>query len=128
MKIYAFLFLALFLSGCATTRGTYSPPFARPIVDMAAKGFDPVKYTKDSAECQQLAAGTGTSGLGEAAAGALLGTMIGLALGADLGGPAALGAIGGFSGGAARGVEATQSAMTRCMTGRGYTVLGFPAY
>lgn len=122
---------ALLLASCAQNVGnryTYEP-----VVDVAASGKTHEQYAIDLRECQQLAAqrdGTGEA-VASAIAGALLGAALGGIVGHAYGAPqhgAAYGAgVGGITAGAkgaAAGHGNQQAIVQRCLTGRGYSVVG----
>lgn len=122
---------ALLLASCAQNVGnryTYEP-----VVDVKASGKTHEQYAIDLDECQKLAAqrdGTGEA-VASAIAGALLGAALGGIVGHAYGAPqhgAAYGAgVGGITAGAkgaAAGHGNQQAIVQRCLTGRGYSVVG----
>lgn len=130
-KLAILVSVAVVISGCATapqgTPGTGVGDTYTPIVDMA--GVDAVKYDTDLRECRQYAAqvSPGTNALGGAIAGALLVGLLSAAMGGNSrynGYAAAGGAIAGGAGAGAQGLEKQQDIIKKCLTGRGYNVLG----
>src|SRR5262245_58189257 len=92
-------------------------------------------FTRDQAECRQLAMHASGSSTGQAAQGAVVGGLLGAAAGAAIGaaagggagrGAAIGGAAGGIGTGAVRGVQSNQQfqrVFTQCMRNRGHNVL-----
>jgi phage-related tail protein len=123
MKKTIAILIALSVTACATR-----PMGAeyRPIVDM--QGKDVAQYESDLGQCQtyaQQAAGAAQRAAGAAVAGALLGAL--LMKGAGVGNEghgAAVGALAAGARGAADGEHDQRSVITRCLAGRGYSVLG----
>ena len=128
-KMMVFAILALFISGCATALD----PNYSPVVDFK-KGQSSANYQKDLAECKALAAkrmSAVKAGALGAGAGAALGAGIGALMGAifdvDVGRVAAAGAVAGGVSGVGAGVSADinqKDIITRCLSGRGYAVIG----
>jgi len=119
----AALTLAL-LSGCATTAGQGSGAQYSPVVDRPGPN-----YAQDLAECQAHARKVMSAADG-AAAGAVAGAIFGALLMAAAGGNHAdqrsgawVGALSGGTGAAASAEGGQRGIITRCLTGRGYTVL-----
>jgi hypothetical protein len=103
-------------SGCASRR---------PVVDM--KGVDQAKYEADLADCRKYAEEVGGAG-GGAVAGAAVGAGVGYAVGRAVGArnpsaPARGGAVVGGAKGAAGGARNRHAVVSRCLAGRGYSVL-----
>ena len=119
MKLIALAAAAL-LAGCATSGANY-----RPMVDTGQRiGV----YEADLAECQQYAQRTAGASDG-AAAGAVGGAIVMGVLSAILGGGghgrwAAAGAVAGGLQGAGSGEANQRAVVVKCMSGRGYSVLG----
>jgi uncharacterized protein YcfJ len=117
--IAASAILATLLSaGCATTQ-------YRPVVD---SGVSRGSYEADVADCQQLAnqRPAAAPAAGGVAAGAILGALLGVAVGLrgdDVAHVAAWGAASGGINGAAYGAAEQQAIVSRCMAGRGYSVV-----
>lgn len=112
------LVLALAGSGCM-------PANYRPIVDTGVSRGD---YEADLAECRQLAAQrpAAASAAGAATAGAALGALFALAVGLRGDDVAHVAAWGAASYGVAGGIEGAyeqRAIVSRCLQGRGYTVL-----
>lgn len=107
------------LSGCAATGGAQY----RPLIDSA--NVDAVRYEGDLYDCQAYA--RQVSGAQErAVVGALFGALLGAAVGHGTGYGnrlAALGALSGAAQGGVQGNESQQAVITRCLSGRGYSVL-----
>jgi outer membrane lipoprotein SlyB len=119
LKKFGVLVLVSALAGCAT-----SGPNFRPVVDL--KGQDPAVYDQNLRECQQYA--LQVSGAADrAVAGAVAGALLGVAFAAIGGGSRNVGAgIGGLSGatsGAVAGENSQRSIISRCLAGRGFSVL-----
>ena len=116
------LALAMALTGCATNRGTganYSPIVDRPGPN----------YTVDLEQCQQHATKVMSAADG-AAAGAMAGAIFGALLMAAAGGNGAdkrsgawIGALSGGTSAAAEAEGGQRGIITRCLVGRGYSVL-----
>lgn len=130
MKTF-FLFLMLASAGCATT---YSRPI--PVVDNSLPGHRVGNYIEALASCEaataslvsaeQQASSTAMAGaIFGALAGAALGQATGAGAGYGAGVGAASGGFGGLGAGYAQGASQLQIAMSRCLAGRGYTVLGW---
>lgn len=115
-------FLAISISGCATTSGSNY----RPIVDN--QGVDLNRYETDLRDCQNYATQTASAGE-SAAAGAVAGALLGAVL-AGAGGSrysktstARVGAVTGAVGAGAEGETNQRNIIRRCLAGRGYKVL-----
>jgi len=112
------LILAL-LAGCATGRG--SGANYNPIVDRPGPN-----YATDLAECQAHATKVMSAADG-AVAGAVAGALFGALMMAAVGGSRRDGAwVGALSGGTSAAAEAEggqRGIITRCLAGRGYSVL-----
>jgi hypothetical protein len=131
-KKLAVCLAAAILSGCGAPIWVPSRAMITPIVDatLNPKGRN---YYQDVSECNDYAShiSAGTSavnnGAGGAALGAVFGAIIGAALGVNPAATAAWGAASGGVSGAARGAVGAQNSkhmiVSRCMAGRGYTVL-----
>jgi hypothetical protein len=110
------MLLSAALCGCAT----YSP-----VID---EGAGIGNYDADLRECQRLAQQRDV--VSGAASGAVVGALFGALLGAAIGGRdmigagARAGAAGGLTGGAARSLAEQQLIVARCMSRRGYAVVG----
>lgn len=109
------------MAGCATTGQG-----GDIVVDMT--GVDPDRYLSDLQACRAYA---NQAPIGrEAAKGAAGGAAVGAAVGAILGGGegaargAGAGAVTGGAKGGLRGAERKRQIVRRCMSGRGYNVLG----
>lgn len=121
-KIVAALLTAVAIQGCAVQGANYVP-----MVDMRGRSTE--QYSADLQDCQQYAATQ--LGAGDAAiVGAVIGALFGVALMAAGGGRggygnevAAVGAIGGGLQGAASAENNQRSIISRCMMGRGWSVL-----
>lgn len=127
------LLLVPLLAACAT------PYASRPIV-FQGLGFDIAGYDLAVATCRQMidrqmpSQGAGDAAMGQVLLGALLGAGMGAAFGGALGNAgygATLGTIAGGVGGAgAAGQQADarqqvyNQALSRCLSEKGYTVLG----
>lgn len=130
-KIAALSLAALILGACAqNVGGRYQ---YTPVVDIKASGKSQEQYLVDLDECQQLAAQR--DGTGEAVAGAIAGALLGAALGGIVGHAygapqhgmaygAGMGGITAGAKGAAAGHGNQQAIVQRCLTGRGYRVVG----
>lgn len=121
-KLFVTLTAVAVLSGCATTGANYAP-----LVDM--RGRDSVQYDSDLRDCQAYAA-TQTDAGSAAVAGAVIGALFGVALLAAGGGRGGFGnevaGVGALAGGlsAANAAEGGQRAVvSRCLAGRGWSVL-----
>ena len=104
-----------------------------PVVDLASSRKDAEHYPKDLDDCQQLAAQRDSTGdaIGGAIAGALLGAALGGItghafgdVGSGLGYGAAYGAVGGGVQAGAGGYGNQKAIVQRCLTARGYNVIG----
>lgn len=120
-RLAATLAAAALLAGCATAPG--GAHYA-PMVDTGQRIGE---YSADLAECQQYAQRAAGAGNG-AVAGAVGGAIVVGLLSAILGGGghgrwAAAGAVSGGLSGAAAGEAHQRAVVSRCMAGRGYTVL-----
>jgi hypothetical protein len=121
-RITAAIVAASLLAACASTAQVYSPVVDPRVGDMGA-------YPAALAECQQLAeqvrqADTAAAG---AIAGALLSLAIGAALGARGQGLAQIAGAGAITSGTVAAGYAgltQQQIVQRCLTNRGYSVLG----
>lgn len=108
----------LALTGCAANQ-------PRQIIDM--RGVDSTKYYKDHMECSAYASqvDVGGSAINNAVGNALVGAVIGGIVGGRDGalfGAKVFGVTGAVDG-VASATHDKQTIMTRCMTGRGYSVL-----
>jgi outer membrane lipoprotein SlyB len=117
MRMLLIILMVLIASGCASRRG--------PVVDM--KGVDQAKYEADLADCQKYADQVMGAG-GGAVAGAAVGAGVGYAVGRGVGvrDPSAVGrggAVVGGAKGAAGGAKNRQGVVSKCLAGRGYSVL-----
>jgi uncharacterized protein YcfJ len=119
--LFATLSVAI-LSGCATAPSSYTP-----LVD--APGKDPAQLAADMRDCNAYA-NTQLSGAGGATAGAIAGALFGVALLAAGGGrsgygneAAAVGALSGGLGGYMAAENNQRAIVSRCLAGRGYSVL-----
>ena len=122
---------AVILTACAQNQGgrfNYTP-----VVDLHQSGKSGEQYRADLDQCQQLAAqrNAAADAAGGAVAGALLGAVLGGITGHALGVPqtgaaygAAYGAVGGGVQAGASGYQNQRQIVQRCLTGRGYLVLG----
>jgi outer membrane lipoprotein SlyB len=124
MKKLIALIVALSVTGCATTNSgaNYSP-----IVDLR-EGQPREKYNADLLACQQYAqqqAGAADRAVAGAVAGAIFGALLAAAAGGGYSrnSSAGVGAVTGMAGGAAAGERDQRSVITRCLVGRGYSVL-----
>lgn len=117
MKLITTVIISAALVGCATYR---------PVVD--TKNVDMAQYEQDLLECQSYA--NQVSPAGNAVAGAAIGAIFGAALGAIIGNSsiagqgAAMGGLYGAGGAAGAGAAKQQAIIMRCLSGRGYQVLG----
>lgn len=113
MKRIFILTLALALAGCAGTGANYVP-----LIDQQSSRSG--NYAQDLADCQRYAAQRA-----DAATGAVVGAVAGAILGAILGGGRVtrFGAAAGALQGASESSGNQQAIVSRCMAGRGYTVL-----
>ncbi len=109
------------LGGCASVgRG------GDIVVDM--RGVDPGRYKQDMAECRAyadeapIAESVAKRAAGGAAVGAVIGAIFGGGRGAAQG--AGAGATGAGARGGLEGAERKRHIMQRCMSNRGYNVLG----
>lgn len=96
----------------------------KPIIDTA--GTDAGKYASDLRECRQYASrlSTGNSAAFGALAGAVIGLAVGKAAGAEsIGAVARTGAVIGAFEGLGGGTRSQRDVVSRCLSGRGYTVL-----
>jgi hypothetical protein len=122
--------VAFLLSGCAVA------PVARDDYSLIdPKGVDMASYQQDYRECAALANQTRpedravAGGLGGAAIGAAFGALLGAVIcGSDCAGTGAgIGAVTGGTqgavGGGASGVQEQQTALRRCLAGRGYRII-----
>ena len=119
LKKFGVIVVAAALAGCAT-----SGPNFRPIVDL--RGQDQAAYEQNLRECQQYA--LQVAGVADqAAAGAVAGALLGVAFAAIGGGSrnigAGIGALSGATSGAAAGETSQRSIISRCLAGRGFSVL-----
>lgn len=117
--------LAASLAACAT----YPTSMYVPVIDLSFP-HDPQKYVFDIQQCNQFAQQRMTAAQG-AATGAIVGALFGAALGAVAGGNsrfnaqmAGIGALSGGLGGAGQAFETQQAIVMRCMSARGWVVLG----
>jgi outer membrane lipoprotein SlyB len=122
---------AVLLTGCATTGQHPSGGVGsgyRPIIDTAVAGFNPVKFEQDLGECQRYAANISPAGnaVGAAIAGALFGALVAAAAGGGYSrnSAAGVGAVSAAAGGAGDALQQQQNVIRRCLSGRGYSVLG----
>lgn len=115
--------LAALLSGCATAPVAY-----RPTIDFGSSTVDQATFEHDLADCQALAqrSGIGQGAINGAALGALFGALLGAAIGGRdmIGAGARAGAVGGLEGGVVNAAVGQQVIVSRCMSGRGYAVVG----
>lgn len=127
-KMIAITIAAVMLAGCAAPGGGqgYGANY-EPIVDVRAGQYE--KYRTDLSECQAYANRVMTAEQG-AVAGAVAGALFGALLGAAAGGNsrfntqmAGVGALSGGVGGAAGAEGGQRGIISRCLAGRGYTVL-----
>lgn len=116
----------LMLAGCAGQSGGYGSEW-EPIVDI--RPAQQAQYANDLADCQQLARKASTTGQG-AAVGAAAGAALGAVLSAAAGNNtrtntqmAGVGAVTGAVGGAGRNETSQRAIISRCLSGRGYSVL-----
>lgn len=123
MKATATVLAIALLSGCASTGQGYGAHYT-PIVDRPGPN-----YTTDLAECQQHASrvlSAGDSAVGGAVAGAIFGALLSAAVGGGSRYQNNYMAVGALSG-AAKSAESAEGGqrgiITRCMSGRGYSVL-----
>lgn len=125
------LIAMVLVSGCAAQ--TQPANSIRPIIDVALNP-EGRNMESDLLECNVYAnnvAGVGASamngGVGGAALGAAGGALLGWAMGVNPGSTAAIGAAsGGVTGaasGAASSVMTKRQVVSKCMAGRGYSVL-----
>ena len=120
MKLIAVLAATAVLAGCATQTGADWVP----IVDMRTGQSD--AYVIDLASCQGYARQTASaaqSAATGAVAGAIFGALVGAAFKVNRGEMAKFGAISGGVGAAGRAEESQRSIISRCLAGRGYSVL-----
>jgi len=119
MKTTATILIIALLAGCATSRGTGAS--YNPIVDRPGPN-----YAKDLGECQAHATQVMSAADG-AAAGAVAGAIFGALMMAAVGGSrrdgAWVGALSGGSSAAAAAEGGQRGIITRCLSGRGYSVL-----
>lgn len=111
--------LAALASGCATNRG--SGANYNPIVDRPGPA-----YAADLAECQAHAAkvmSAADGALAGAAAGAVFGALLQAAVGGRRNSGAWVGALSGGTSAAAAAEGGQRGIITRCLVGRGYSVL-----
>lgn len=121
-RVFTGLLAALMLVGCATA------PMGEdyvPMVDFREGQRE--TFGKDLSECQAYAAQTAGAGQ-SAVAGAIAGALLGVVLGAIAGGGirnemAGIGAVSGAVGGAGTGEMSQRAIISRCLAGRGYSVL-----
>jgi outer membrane lipoprotein SlyB len=117
MRMLLIILMMLSAAGCASRRG--------PVVDM--KGVDHAQYEADLADCQKYAdqvMGAGGGAVAGTAVGAGLGYAVGRAVGArDPSAAARGGAVVGGAKGAAGGARNRHSVVSKCLAGRGYSVL-----
>lgn len=124
--------IAVFLSACAT------PYTSRPIV-MQGPGFNSQVYDEALQDCRQMVLRQteyqqADDAMTRAVGGALLGATFGAALGAAMGNAgygATIGTVGGAAGGlgsygdlAAQRQQTFNHALARCLSLKGYQVLG----
>ena len=119
----ASILIVALLGGCATRP---SGEHYRPIVDL--KGADATRYEADLSECQAYArqvAGAAEQAAAGALAGAVFGTLLAAAAGRGYSRNqhAAVGAVTGAAAGAVEGERDQRAIITRCLSGRGYSVL-----
>jgi hypothetical protein len=121
-KLIASALLVSMLAGCAGTGAKFSP-----MVDGVG---DAQQYRRDLSDCQDYA--DRLSSAGEAAAvGAVAGAGLGILLAVISGGRGdgfrkamvGAGAIGGAAGAAGRAENEQRSVISKCLAGRGYSVL-----
>lgn len=119
-KLTVATLLVFLLAGCATSnRGTGSN--YAPLVDRPGPN-----YATDLADCQNHAgqlASAGDGAAGGAVAGAVFGALLMAAVGGSSRDGAWVGALSGGTGGAVRAETDQRKVISRCMAGRGYTVL-----
>jgi outer membrane lipoprotein SlyB len=114
------------LAGCATQNRGYGARW-EPVVDVRAS--QQAQYPTDLAECQAHATKVMSAEEG-AVAGAIGGAVFGALLGAAAGGNgrfnsrmAGVGAVSGAAGAAGRAEGGQRGIISRCLAGRGYSVL-----
>lgn len=121
MKTITTILIAALVTGCATSGANYTPMIDTKNANMA-------NYHQDLSECQAYAARQMGAGDG-AVAGAVIGALLALAVAAvtgnsRLGGElAAFGAVQGGVEGAVSTNGSQQAVVSRCLQGRGYSVL-----
>lgn len=119
------LLLAL-LAGCAGPNRGYGAQW-QPVVDV--RPHQQVQYPTDLFECQQYAnqvVSAQQAAVGGAVAGAIFGALLGAAAGGNgrfNGQMAGVGALSGGVGAAASAEGGQRGIISRCLTGRGYSVL-----
>lgn len=123
-RIIASIVAVSILAGCASTQGMGAN--YTPIVD--TKGVDSAALQRDIAECQAYARQTADAA-SSAAAGAVAGALLGAIFMAAAGGKgyrneaAAVGALSGGLGAAGQAETSQRALISRCLAGRGYSVL-----
>lgn len=119
MKLLATFALTAALAGCANTGAEWVP-----IVDL--RTGQSVNYSSDIASCQAFARQTANAAQGAATgaiAGAVFGALLGAAFGVNPGEMAKMGAISGGMSAAGQAEGSQRSIISRCLVGRGYSVL-----
>jgi hypothetical protein len=129
-KTIATITAAAVLAGCATApgqiRGGYGASW-EPVVDVRAG--QQAQYPSDLAECQQHAnrvMSAGDAAVSGAVAGAIFGALLGAVAGGNgrfNGRMAGVGALSGGVGAAANAEGGQRGIISRCLAGRGYSVL-----
>lgn len=119
MKLFTTLILTAVLAGCATSGAEWVP-----IVDLRTGQSG--NFSNDLASCQGFARQTANAAQGAATgaiAGAVFGALLGAAFGVNPGEMAKFGAISGAVNVAGRAEESQRTIISRCLAGRGYSVL-----
>lgn len=126
IKIVATATALALLAGCATNSGGHGASW-EPVVDVRA--HQKIAYQSDLADCQSHATRV-QSAAESAAAGAVAGAIFGALLGAAAGGNgrfnrsmAGVGALSGAAGAAGAAEGGQRGIISRCLLGRGYSVL-----
>lgn len=127
-KLVSALIIAGLLAGCATSSRGIGAAYA-PIIDLRP-GQTQEQLDADLAGCQQHAhklMDAQQAAIGGAIAGAILGAALGAAAGGHSRFNSHMAGVGAISGGVSAGAQAEggqRGIVMRCMSGRGYSVLG----
>ena len=125
MRILCIIIAATLGAGCANTRG-YGAHW-EPVVDVRA--HQQTQYPTDLAECQAHATkvlAAHEAAVGGAVAGAIFGALLGAAAGGNSKFNSQLAGVGALTAGAGAAASAEggqRGIISRCLSGRGYSVL-----